>query len=125
MPSAKVQATRTLWGSIETVFATLVAQTPTLYTLMRRDTQHNSSYTADTYRLTSVSNRIPRSKSGNHLSHHHSTQEHDPAAWKSCRAEVYAGDPENPQAEHNGDTDSTKGILVTVDVTQVVRNETD
>ena len=125
-PSARIQFIRTLWGSLETVFATIVAQVPTLYTLLRRDAQH-SSYTANTYRLTSSANHTSRVKSGFHPNYQSSERESQPAFdqnWKSFRAEVFTGDVESSRTpEIDGESESTKGILVTVDVTQVVRTD--
>lgn len=127
VPHARSQLSRTVWGSIETLFASIVAQVPTLYTLLRNSTQ-NSSYQPpeDTYRLASSNNQTSRSKM--RRSGHGGDIEMGDKAFDGpddlYRVHGYAERTTSPRpADVGGENESTKGILVTVDITQVAKSD--
>jgi hypothetical protein len=127
VPHARSQLSRTVWGSVETLFASIVAQVPTLYTLLRNTTQ-SSSYQVpeDTYRLASTTNQTSRSKA--RRSDKGGDIELGDKAFDGnddlYRARGYADRTISPRpADADGENESTRGILVTVDITQVEKSE--
>ena len=130
VPHARTQLSRTVWGSIETLFASIVAQVPIMYTLLR-NTKQNSSYqpTEDTYRLASSSNqmmsrtRVRRSGKGD------DDIEMEDKAFDGTddlyQARGFSERTISPRPAYaGGENESTKGILVTVDITQVDKGDT-
>lgn len=127
VPNARTQLSRTVWGSIETLFASIVAQVPIMYTLLR-NTKQNSSYQPpeDTYRLASSSNQMSRTRA--RRSGKGGDIELGDKAFDGSddlyRARGFADRTTSPRpADAGGENESTKGILVTVDITQVDKSD--
>ncbi|KAK7892525.1 COPII coat GTPase [Exophiala xenobiotica] len=124
IPNARVQSTRTFWGSIETLFATLVAQAPTLYTLLRRSPPQNSYQQAgDSYRLASSAYQTTDRSKPRRVPNDRDIELGDVGADggdKSYSVRAFSGrdDKFNP-ASADDENESTKGILVTVDIAKV------
>ncbi|KAK5464652.1 COPII coat GTPase [Exophiala xenobiotica] len=124
IPNARVQSTRTFWGSIETLFATLVAQAPTLYTLLRRTTSQNSYQQAgDSYRLASSGYQTTDRSKPRRVPNDRDIELGGVGADggdKSYSVRAFSGrnDKSNP-ASADDENESTKGILVTVDIAKV------
>ncbi|KAH7073172.1 hypothetical protein FB567DRAFT_583856 [Paraphoma chrysanthemicola] len=111
--NARIQLSRTMWASIETLFASVVAMAPALYILLRPRSNEDSYYLS----------------SGTHLSQTHgalSSSGRSGSIWKrgenngihngvESRAWIELGNVERPIAEDA----STKGILAVTTVEQV------
>ena len=117
IPNARIQQSRTMWASIETIFATVVAQAPSTYSLLRPRAK-GSSY-GPSYDISAAANSQRKTQ----RSHLGSTFEMSNGGFKdkSYRAEGYAEMPEGQDTIHFGENDSTKGILV--ETTTTVQQE--
>ncbi|CAO2657800.1 Nn.00g070600.m01.CDS01 [Neocucurbitaria sp. VM-36] len=123
--NARIQLSRTMWASIETLFASMVAMVPALYILLRpkmHDTSYSLSSDGRTHPSQSQGVTFTRSKvrpskswrqSPSHHSHGLSSGTMESRAWTELRS-VERQDAEDA---------STKGILAVTTVTHMQESE--
>ncbi|RYC78118.1 hypothetical protein BFJ63_vAg19008 [Fusarium oxysporum f. sp. narcissi] len=127
--STKIQLNRSLWASLETLVASIVATIPALYTIIRQHkSSQSSSYEMDGYgtsgrsRIKSVTTTSTRNRgvAANVIT---GRLAYKASAWVELGEASNGGS--NDGREHLGESDAAKGILVETRIRHDMRDKND